>query len=498
MTVDWLVPGGVQLVLSGAAFHLAIVQIVRQRTLDGRRSLLLGAWSSAVALTLLLNGLLLLRPTLASDAYLVARTVAVMGAVLFTVPAVGAVAGRPPPPWLLPTLGALAVLRTVLFVTTDLVYGHAVAADGSPVYGDGLVLVSAPFFALVGVWLVDVALGWVHEQDRGVVVVAIVLALVLAGGSLATAGWAAEALTGLWVVPLLAALEVVSVRSDEQLARDRQRLQEQRDAMLADLSRTNEQLQAALRIRDDVLAVTGHELKTPLTPLRGLLELLVARHSVLDEAEIERYLVAVNRNAERLESLLDDLLDAARVQQGGSGGLPEVVEVEALLEQAVALWPELNALEFVCDPGARAWVDPTHLARIATNLLSNAVKYGAPPYRLEAHQRGERVEIVVEDHGPGVPETFRDALYDPYARGPADGAAPGVGLGLAITKMLTEASGGRLRFEPVHPSGARFVVELPAADETGDTGPDVATGERHRASGPNAGGDAAAEEGLDI
>jgi len=201
----------------------------------------------------------------------------------------------------------------------------------------------------------------------------------------------------------------------------------------------------------------SHELRNPLATLQAQLDALAA-----GVVEKEEALAEGRRALERMRSTLDGLLLLAREPKAELEPLP----LAPLLEQALRALPESQRNRIVFTPPPEdLWVeaDERLFARALENLLNNALKHTDGRVRLWAEDRGNRVRLVVQDEGPGVPEAMLPKLTQPFFRG---GQRPGLGLGLALAAQAVRAMGGDLRFESKNP-GLAASFTLPRA-EVGD------------------------------
>jgi two-component system OmpR family sensor kinase len=223
-------------------------------------------------------------------------------------------------------------------------------------------------------------------------------------------------------------------------------------------------LESAQRSERRFLADASHELRTPVTALRGNVE-YVARHGADAEAMAD-----LRADAERLARLVDDLLVLERQGQGVPAR-----ETVALgdLARAAAEGDDDVAVEVVFPAVVEG--DPASLRRALDNLLANALVHGRAPVRILVAGEGDVARLVVSDAGPGLaPDEVEDA-FGRFWRAPASRSRPGTGLGLAIVRAVAEAHGGRVEVD-----GAAFTLVLPAApeivrerSETGRSVPDV-------------------------
>jgi signal transduction histidine kinase len=229
------------------------------------------------------------------------------------------------------------------------------------------------------------------------------------------------------------------------------------------------------RLKSEFLTVVSHELQTPLTAIKGALELVLDDDTVELSRVQRRFLDTIDRNCARLVSLVGDLLDLSRLEAGRIE-----LEVQAL-DTCSVVRGALGAVSNIFESrGTTVRVDvPESLPpilgdrrrveQILTNLLSNAAKYtpGGGLVEIAARSENGHVQLNVADNGPGVPEQEREFVFDKFYRGRdaiRHGEA-GSGLGLAIVKSLVELHGGSISVENSQPRGARFVVLLPRASE---------------------------------
>lgn len=221
-------------------------------------------------------------------------------------------------------------------------------------------------------------------------------------------------------------------------------------------------------LRSALLIAVSHDLRTPLTTIKGL------AHEIASGAERERAHV-IEQEADRLDHLVGDLLDLSRIQAGAVRPALEVNTVDdlvgaALQRAAGALGGHDVSVALPPDDVLAGRFDLAQTLRIVVNLLENAAKYApaGTPIELRAAREGDIVTITVADRGPGIAEAERERVFQPFYRPrhvPPD--ARGAGLGLAIARGLAEAQGGSLTHTPRPGGGSAFVLRLPGADLTG-------------------------------
>jgi signal transduction histidine kinase len=227
-----------------------------------------------------------------------------------------------------------------------------------------------------------------------------------------------------------------------------------------------------------VSAVT-HELRTPLTTFRMYAEML-AEGMVPSAEQRQKYLETLRREADRLAHLVENVLQYARLERGKPSRQKETFTVSALLDRVQppladrAEQAEMKLVVEIDDEvrSQRLTTDSGAVEQILFNLVDNACKYAAASedkrIQLRVTRQRRLVSIEVRDHGPGISPTARRRLFTPFSKSAQEAArsAPGVGLGLALSKRLAADLGGRLAMssnrgdaEP----GAAFVLTLPAA-----------------------------------
>ena len=230
-----------------------------------------------------------------------------------------------------------------------------------------------------------------------------------------------------------------------------------------------ETLRQADAVKTAVLHAVSHDLRSPLTAIRAASEGLDNPSVQLDAREREELFETIRIEVQRLERLVENLLDLSRLEAGPARRTPELWTVDALLASALEqLGREADRVE--TDSAVNVGlvrVDGPQLHRVLVNLLENALKFSSPsdPVKVTVEGDGGRIVVRVRDRGPGIPESDRERIFDPFERG--SNAGPGSGLGLAIARGFAEANGGRVWVEPGAESagGSTFVLELPATEE---------------------------------
>jgi signal transduction histidine kinase len=235
-----------------------------------------------------------------------------------------------------------------------------------------------------------------------------------------------------------------------------------------DLAQAMEELEKASRAKDEFLAMLGHELRNPLSPILTALQLMNMRGVRSREQAV------IERQVGHLVRLVDDLLDVARITRGKIELRRERIEIAAAaasgLEMArPVLEQRRQRLEVDVAPhGFCVDGDINRLGQVISNLLSNAAKYSDPGtiIRLFARRDGDRITLTVRDQGVGIPPETLGRVFDLFYQQPQalDRAKGGLGLGLAIVKSLVELHGGSVTAQSEGPGrGSDFSIHLPAA-----------------------------------
>jgi signal transduction histidine kinase/HAMP domain-containing protein len=221
-------------------------------------------------------------------------------------------------------------------------------------------------------------------------------------------------------------------------------------------------------LKDDLVATVAHEFRTPLTSLRMAIHLLAEQTvGALDDRQLD-LLSAAREECDRLQSIVDDLLDLARIRSGRLELHPRSLSAELAIDEAVdAVRPQADqariSLETHIDPGAESMVaDPDRIELALTNLLANAIRHSPAGSSVAVHARRANgaVRIEVEDHGPGIALEYQPRLFEKFYRVP--GTPPGgAGLGLSIVRDVVEAHGGTVGVNSVPGRGSTFWLELP-------------------------------------
>jgi PAS domain S-box-containing protein len=228
------------------------------------------------------------------------------------------------------------------------------------------------------------------------------------------------------------------------------------------------------RQKDEFVTMVHHEVRAPLTAVRGAIGLLSGGVAGQLPDSAKELVAIAQRNAERMERLVADILTARKLDAGRMDFQFLEVEPMALVRQAAeacAAYAGKYGVHIVTEGDlgeTRVRVDPDRLIQVLNNVLANAVRFSPPGGTVNLHssRTGSTVRIAVTDAGPGIPESFRDRVFEKFARAD-DGSwrhRSGTGLGMSISKAIMEELGGAISFESAVGAGTTFFVDLPAAN----------------------------------
>jgi PAS domain S-box-containing protein len=238
----------------------------------------------------------------------------------------------------------------------------------------------------------------------------------------------------------------------------------------------------AEQIKNQLLSTVSHELRTPLASIKGFATTLLRQDVQWEEATQREFLRIIEEESNRLEELIDNLLDMSQMEAGALRVQREPLQLRRLVRESVELAQRRTETHwFVMDLPAelpRVWADPRRIRQVLNNLLENAIKYApnggqitvtcevvSPP---DTFANGERVIVSIADQGQGIPPEFLDRVFDRFFQ--VDGASTrkmgGSGLGLSIAKGIIEAHGGTIWAESNAGQGSVFRFSLPIVKES--------------------------------
>lgn len=245
-----------------------------------------------------------------------------------------------------------------------------------------------------------------------------------------------------------------------------------RAAIAIDNAKLYRDAKDALRARDEFFSIASHELKTPITSLKMLLQIaergLNAGGARTPSPEkLIKTLRTCNRQVDQLTHLIENLLDIVKIREGKLAFHLEEIDLSELVEELVQRYAAAFAqadcpVDMQIEPKIIGTWDRLRLEQVVVNLMSNAIKYapGAAIKVALSEKRGN-ARLVIQDAGPGIPAARHGKIFKRFERGPTERNVTGLGLGLFIVKQVIEAHHGAIRLESQEGSGAAFIIDLP-------------------------------------
>ncbi len=238
-----------------------------------------------------------------------------------------------------------------------------------------------------------------------------------------------------------------------------------------ELAEARDEAVAANKSKSEFVSVVSHELKLPMTSIKGYSDLMLSGATGQLNENQTNFLTTIRNNVNRMAALVSDLADISRIESGHlrlepkSVSIPEVVDEVVNLTRTQFAQKKQNLNVDIHSTLPNAWCDRNRLAQVLTNLISNANKYSpeGSSVIVEAIQLDEMIQIKVQDHGFGMTPEDQALLFTKFFRS-ADGKvreAPGTGLGLSIARNLIEMQGGRIWFESEYGKGTTFYFTTP-------------------------------------
>jgi signal transduction histidine kinase len=283
---------------------------------------------------------------------------------------------------------------------------------------------------------------------------------------LSTLGKAAE---GVAADGVLTPLPHSSFAEVDRLARlfgtMRQRLQARTEEREGALDAARE----AIRVREEFVSVAAHELKTPVTALRGQAQLLLRQldsFETLRPEQLRNGLSSIDRQSKRMARLIDQLLDVARLERDLLSLDPTDVDMRELVQEVVLTNAQDNRVVLnVCAADCIVRGDRLRLEQVLDNLIENAAKFSPQGGRIDVgvDVTDGAVHITIRDYGLGIPVQHRERIFERFYQAHATSHRSGLGLGLYIVKQIVDLHHGQIRFESPNDGGTLFVIDLPQA-----------------------------------
>ncbi|NDD92281.1 PAS domain-containing sensor histidine kinase, partial [bacterium] len=226
----------------------------------------------------------------------------------------------------------------------------------------------------------------------------------------------------------------------------------------------------AEQFRSDLVANVSHELRTPLTAIKGFAETLQEDLKLGAVDTAQDHVAIISRNADRLMSLIDDLLVLSRLESGKDELQIQALDTQSITSQAIDGLTELqrrmgHQVKVECS-ASTVFGDPLRVEQVLTNLIGNALRYApatSGPVVVVWRETAKDVVLEVSDSGPGIPSELHDRIFERFFRidfGRSRDSG-GTGLGLAIVKHILQRHGGRIELESAPGQGTRFLCFFP-------------------------------------
>ena len=246
-----------------------------------------------------------------------------------------------------------------------------------------------------------------------------------------------------------------------RISRDGRHGPVQRVAVVLRSARGRERLD---RERSDLVATVAHELRSPLTGVRGFVTTLLSKWDRLNDDQKKLMLHTVHTDAERLSRLITELLDVARIDTGRLPLYPREVDIVPIVDRvadSVRAGTSRTITTRHAAPSVVAFADPDKFVQVVTNLMDNALRHGEGSVSVSTEPGPLGIRITVDDEGEGIAEALRDRIFTKFWK---HGSQGGSGLGMYIVNGLVRAHGGELTILDAPGGGARIVVDWPVED----------------------------------
>lgn len=232
-------------------------------------------------------------------------------------------------------------------------------------------------------------------------------------------------------------------------------------------SRNRIRLEESLSSKDQLIASVSHELRSPLTAVVGLADELIRAGDEFGSEERLQLMEIISESSREMADLIEDLLVAARSEEGILPVFPERMDLSLVAQSVLAQITVPEDWQITIeDTDSVAYADPVRVRQIIRNLLSNALRYGASPVTVSFSRTDATALVVVHDSGHGIPDNERDRIFEPYGRAPSSRTVEAsVGLGLALSRRLSQLMGGSLTYVDGEGSTFRLTVPLPVESD---------------------------------
>ena len=251
------------------------------------------------------------------------------------------------------------------------------------------------------------------------------------------------------------------------LANQQRTLKHEVEKAVEKLSKAYEELKQVEKYKSDFFSNITHDLKTPITAIKGATELIYKKYG--DNPDIKPYLEIQNRNIKKLSNMVENLLDCAKIEAGKLELSLEETDISEVIEDAIVMlmpiaWEKKVKLEYSPpQEPISLLIDRNRIEQAISNLLSNAIRFSPEdmPVEITLYKDKQDIKITIEDYGPGIPEEEWEQVFMKFFRRAGEKASEGIGLGLAIVKGIVEAHGGRVWISKPKHRGTAFIISLP-------------------------------------
>jgi signal transduction histidine kinase len=231
------------------------------------------------------------------------------------------------------------------------------------------------------------------------------------------------------------------------------------------------QLKKLDKIKSNILKITSHELRTPIAAIKGYIQIILKEKLGKINEEQKKSLEIVLRNANRLDHLIQDILDISRLESGIMRFVPEKTNIKNMVEEIVeTILPTANIKKISINTKVEKYlsdlmVDQERVKQVIINLLNNAIKFSPDNSKINVNVRKDKdlISFEVEDYGRGIPKDQQGNIFNAYfqIKSDEDKKSNGVGLGLAISRGIIIAHGGCIWVESTLGEGSKFTFTLP-------------------------------------
>jgi signal transduction histidine kinase len=226
------------------------------------------------------------------------------------------------------------------------------------------------------------------------------------------------------------------------------------------------------RRKDEFISIASHELRTPVTSIKGFTQILHRRFQRLGDDDAQRYLSIMDKQLDKLTALINDLLDLSKIQAGKLTLQTERFDLAVLVQESVEMMQQTtHSHRLVLDNYSEVQVvgDRDRLGQVLINLLTNAVKYSpnADKVIIRVFKDAEQAYVSVQDFGIGIQETEHEKIFERFYQAPAplEQTYPGLGMGLYISNEIITRHSGRMWVESRKGEGSTFYIAIPRAKE---------------------------------